>query len=402
MTSRTTPLAPETLAVHPWATREGRPRGHRTLNAPLFLSTQWEGANLPKLAELFNRDPDRGFYTRFGHPTTRMAEESLARLEGADDALCFASGMAAITTALLAVLRSGDHVVAHRAIFGQTIQFLDHLAGALGVETTFVDARDPRAVEAAMRPGTRVLYLETPSNPMIDILDIETLSAIGSRAGALVFVDSTFAGPLLQQPLALGATLVLHSASKSLAGHADVLAGVVAGGTELVARVRRMRVMLGPALDPHASWLLLRGLQTLPLRSRAMCETAARVAELLARSPAVCDLRHPFHAGHPGCAVARRQMRDGGSMVSFALHGGSAATRRFVGALSWIPLASSLGSVFTSIEVPDELDFAPEEIGERGAAFGMPAGFMRLSIGTESADDVLGDIRAGLEAAGAA
>lgn len=397
----TTPftLSPDTLAVHPWATAAGRPRAHRTLNAPLFLSTQWEGADLPQLASLFARDPDAGFYTRFGHPTTRMAEQVIAGLEGAEDALCFGSGMAAITTALMAVLRSGDHVVAHHAIFGQTIKFLEHASQSMGIVVTFVDATHVSEVQAAMRNQTRLVYVETPSNPIIDIVDVSALGAVARGAGALLFVDSTFAGPMLQQPLTLGADLVLHSASKSLAGHADVMAGVVAGGASLVERVRQMRVLLGPVLDPHASWLLLRGLQTLPLRVRAASETARQVATQLEASGVVTGLRYPFLPSHPGSVIARRQMRLGGSMVSFALHGGIEATRRFVGALSWIPIASSLGSVFTSIEVPEELDFAPEEIGERGAGFAMPSGFMRLSLGTEATDDVMRDIALGLQAA---
>jgi len=392
------PLAPETLAVHPWATPAGRPRAHRTLNAPLYLTTQWEGADLPELAGLFARDPDRGFYTRFGHPTIRLGEERIALLEGADDALLFASGMGAISTSLLAVLSAGDHVVAHRAIFAQTIEFLEHLARAAGIAVTFVDATDPQRVSDALRPNTRLVYLETPSNPIVDVLDVETLAAIARRHGALVFVDSTFAGPMIQRPLALGADLSLQSASKSLAGHADVLAGCVAGGAEIVARIRRMRVLTGPSLDPHACWLLLRGLQTLPLRVRAQSDTAWAVAQQLAASAVVSHVRHPFLDSHPACAVARRQMTSGGSMIAFAMHGGLESTRAFVRALRWIPLASSLGSVYTTLEVPEELDFAEEAIGERAAAFAMPPGLVRLSVGSEALADVVRDIALGLGA----
>lgn len=392
------PLRAETVAVHPWATPDGRPRGHRSLNAPLHLSTQWEATDLPELADLFTRDPDRGFYTRFGHPTVRLAEQKLAQLEGAEDALLFASGMAAVSNALLAVLGAGARVVAHRAIFGQTIQFLDYLAGVMRVAVEYVDATDPHAVAAALAPGAALLYLETPSNPVVDVLDVAALAALGRGTGALVFVDSTFAGPLVQQPLALGADLVLHSASKSLAGHADVLAGCVAGSAALVARVRRMRVMTGPSLDPHAAWLLLRGLQTLPLRVHAQSDTAARVAARLAADPTVSLVRYPFEPSHPGHDVARRQMRGGGTMVSFALHGGLAATRRFVGALRWIPIASSLGSVFTTLEVPDELDFAPDQIGERATGFAMAPGFVRFSVGAEAPEDILADVERGLAA----
>lgn len=392
------PLRPGTLAVHAWASPEGRPRGHRTLNAPLFLSTQWEGADLPQLAELFGRTPDRGFYTRFGHPTLRTAEERLAALEGADDALMFASGMGAISTSLLAVLRGGDHVVAHQAIFAQTIQFLEHLRDVFGLAVDFVDARDTEQVEAALRPDTRLLYLETPSNPLVDVLDIAALAAAARRRGALVFVDSTFAGPLIQRPLAHGADLSLQSASKSLAGHADVLAGCAAGGADLIARIRQMRVLTGPSLDPHACWLLLRGMQTLPLRVRSQSATAAAVAGQLEASPAVSHIRYPFLHSHPGAEIARRQMELGGSMVSFAFRGGIDDTRRFVQALRWIPLASSLGSVFTTLEVPDELDFAPDEIGDRQAAYAMPSGLVRLSVGAEDARDIQEDIARGLKA----
>ncbi|HLM69172.1 MAG TPA: aminotransferase class I/II-fold pyridoxal phosphate-dependent enzyme [Longimicrobium sp.] len=393
------PLAPDTLAVHPWATAEGRPRAHRTLNAPLYLTTQWEGGDLPELADHFARDPDRGFYTRFGHPTIRLAEERIAALEGAEDALLFSSGMGAISTSLLAVLRAGDHVVAHQAIFAQTIQFLEHLTAAAGVDVDFVDAADPRQVASVIRPSTRLLYLETPSNPAIDVLDIEGLARTAHAHGALVFVDTTFAGPLIQRPLALGADLALQSASKSLAGHADVLAGAVAGAAALVAGIRKMRVLTGPSLDPHAAWLLLRGMQTLPLRVRAQSQTAGAVARQLEASPAVSHVRYPFLPSHPGYEVAKRQMALGGGMVSFAFRGGLQATRRFVDALRWIPLASSLGSVYTTLEVPEELDFALEEIGDRAASFALPPGLVRLSIGVESQADIERDLQRGLAAA---
>jgi cystathionine beta-lyase/cystathionine gamma-synthase len=393
------PLAPDTLAVHPWASAEGRPRAHRTLNAPLYLTTQWEGGDLRELADHFARDPDRGFYTRFGHPTIRLAEERIAALEGAEDALLFSSGMGAISTSLLAVLRAGDHVVAHQAIFAQTIQFLEHLSASLGVDVDFVDAADPRQVASVIRPSTRLLYLETPSNPAIDIVDIEALARMAHAHGTLVFVDTTFAGPLIQHPLALGADLALQSASKSLAGHADVLAGAAAGAAALIARIRKMRVLTGPSLDPHAAWLLLRGMQTLPLRVRAQSETAGAVARQLEASPAVSHVRYPFLPSHPRYEVAKRQMALGGGMVSFAFRRGLEATRRFVDALRWIPLASSLGSVYTTLEVPEELDFALEEIGDRAASFALPAGLVRLSIGVESQADIERDIQRGLDAA---
>lgn len=390
-------LAPETVAVR---THGGRARGHRPLNTPLYLSTQWEASDLEELAELFAENPDRGFYTRFGHPTVRLVEEKLAALEAGDDALLFASGMAAISTSMHAVLRAGDHVVAHHAIFGQTIQLLEHLSNAFGLEVDFVDCTDPAQVATALRPTTRLLYLETPSNPILDVLDIEKLSGLAHAHGTLVFVDSTFAGPLIQRPLTLGADLALQSASKSLAGHADVLAGTATGCFDLIRRIRRMRVLHGPSLDPHAAWLLMRGMQTLALRVRAQSETALVAARMLERHPEVTSVRHPFLPSHPAGDVARRQMALGGSMVSFSLRGGVEGARRFVAAMEWIPLASSLGSVYTTLEVPEELDFAAGELGERTASFAMPPGLIRLSVGAEASEDIQRELRRGLTASG--
>ena len=394
-TARADGLARETLAVHPWA---GHGRAHRTLNVPLYLSSVWEAGDLGEMADLFAHEPDRGFYTRFGHPTVRAAEERIAALEGAEDALLFASGMGAISTALLAVLTAGDHVVAHRAIFGQTIRFLDDLADRFGVRVTYVDAADPSAVTAAMTGGTRLLYLETPSNPLLDVLDVAALSAMAHERGTLVFVDSTFGGPLVQRPVELGADLSLQSASKSLAGHADLLAGSAAGSASLIARIRDMRVLTGPALDPHTCWLLLRGLQTLPLRIHAQCEAALSVARILDSSPEVEIVRYPLLESHPAFDVARRQMSAGGTVVSFALRGGAEGARRFVAGLSWIPLARSLGSVRTTLEVPGELDFTARELGERAAGFPIPPGLIRLSVGAEAPADIDRDIRRGLAA----
>lgn len=385
----------ETLSVRIHA---GEARTHRPLNAPLYLSSQWEAGSLDELAELFADDPDRGFYTRFGHPTVRVAEEKIATLEGADDALLFGSGMGAISTALYAVLEGGDHVVAHRAIFGQTIRLLEHMSGAYGVEVEFVDATDPENVRDVLRPSTRLVYLETPSNPLIDIIDVEAVSAVAHAGDALVFTDSTFAGPLLQKPIELGADLSLQSASKSMGGHADLVAGSAAGSEGLIGRIREMRTLNGPSLAPHTCWLLLRGLQTLPLRVRKQSDAARRLADRIQAHPAVSELRYPHHECHPGYGVAKRQMRLGGGMMSFAFHRGLPATREFVQGLRWIPIASSLGSVQTTLEVPEQLDFTSDELGERASAFEMPPGLVRLSVGVEAYEDLEADILSGLKA----
>lgn len=383
----------ETIAVRNWQPGGG----HHPLNTPLHLSSVWEAASSEQLAELFNAAPDEGFYTRFGHPTLRTAETKIAALEGAEDGLVFSSGMGAITCAILSAVSSGDHVIAHRSIFGQTIQFLGLLARSFDVDVTFVDARTPGTVRDNVRPTTRLIHIETPSNPNIDIIDI---ARVVEEAGPLpVYVDSTFAGPVLQNPIALGATLAIHSASKSMGGHADLLAGAVAGPADLLRGIRAMRTLLGQVLDPHACWLLLRGLQTLPLRIAAQAERAAAIAAALHDHEAVDAVFYPFLEGSPWLEVAKKQMRAGGGMLSFTLKGGLEAARRFVGELRLIAHASSLGHVYTTIEIPEELDFSAKELGGHTSESAVPPGLLRLSVGIESLDDLLGDVKRALSRA---
>ena len=374
-------------------------RRHRPLSVPIAQTTNFQFATSQALGEAFHERPRAAsVYTRFGHPTLAAAEAKLARLEGGEAAAVFDSGMGAITSSLLAVLAAGDHVVAQREIFAQTFTFLEEKARTFGIETSFVDAADVAAVTAAMRPETRVVYIETPSNPLLRVVDIAAVARVAASHGALLFVDGTFASPYLQNPLRLGADLVLHSGSKFLGGHADILCGVAVGDDALIGRIRETQVLLGGLLDPHAAWLLLRGLKTLGVRVQRQCETALSLARFLAEQDGIVRVHYPWLAGSPDLELALRQMRGGGGVVSFEVTGGLAGARRFVDALQLIPVATSLGGVESVIEVPSELDFSERELGAAAGLAGIRPGLIRMSVGLEDVGDLEADLCRGVAA----
>lgn len=373
-------------------------RKRRPLSVPLVRATNFQAASSRELGDAF-RSRDEHVYPRFAGPNTSAAAAKLAYLEGAESALVFSSGMAAITTSLLTVLRPGDHVVAQRRVFAQTYTFLDQWARSYGVDTTFVET-NLDAVTRAIRPETALIYIETPSNPTLEIVDIEAIAEIARSREARLFVDSTFAPPYLQRPLALGATLSLHSGSKYLSGHSDVLAGVVAGSQELIDRIRETQILLGGILDPQAAWLLLRGIKTLGLRVRKQCDNAHEIAQWLETQPQIEAVYYPWLESSPYRALADRQMRGGGGVVSFVIPGGLDGARAFVDALELIPIATSLGGVETVIEIPAELDFGPEELGRAGCAPNADPGLVRLAVGIEDPHDLLADLEQALERLG--
>ncbi len=377
---------------------DGRQDG-RPLSTPIVRSTNFEVETSQKLGRrYFARDEK--VYTRFGNPTQNAAADKLALLEGAESALVFSSGMAAISSSLFAALKPGDHVVSQREIFAQTFTVLDKMARSFGIETDFVDATDPDNVRAALRPETRLIYIETPSNPLLKIIDIEVIGAIAREKGLQLFVDGTFASPYLQNPLALGATLVLHSGTKYLGGHSDVLCGAAAGDTSLIKEIREIQIHLGGVLDPQAAWLLLRGMGTLAVRVQRQCDIALELARFLEEHEEIARVHYPLLDSSPYREVASRQMRGGGGVLSFEVRGGIEPARAFVNALEFIPIATSLGGIETTTEIPYELDFNEEELGEAAAHTGIEPGLVRLSAGIEDVDDLRKDLRLALAAAG--
>ena len=382
-------LRPETLAVHP-------PRvevtGSVPLGVPLHQGHVFGFESADALADSMHSG-DSFLYSRMGNPTVRTLEDAVARLEGAAGALSFASGMGAINTVLLGLLHGGGHVIAQRCLYGGTYAMLTDLAARWGVEVSHVSGTDPEEVAAALRPTTRLLYLETIANPTTRVADIPALAAVARAAGVPVAVDNTFASPLLCRPLSLGADLVVHSATKYLAGHADVLGGVLAvGDPELLGRMRHFAVELGASTDPFAAWLTLRGMQTLSLRMDRHCASAATLAARLADHPAVAAVRYPGQAGHPDRAIAERLLPDGaGGVISLDLAGGRDAGRAFVEAVRLASLSVSLGDVKTLVMHPASTSHRQLDAAALEAA-GIGPGTVRLSVGIEHVEDLWADL----------
>lgn len=331
-------------------------------------------------------------YSRFANPTVTMLEERLAALEGAESCRATASGMAAVTAALLAGVRSGDRVVAARALFGGCHWIVSTLLPKFGVETEFVDGADLAAwAKALSRPAALVL-IETPSNPMLEIIDLPAVARLAHEKGALLVVDNVFATPLLQQPLALGADVVVYSATKHIDGQGRVMGGAVLGRKAWIEETLHPFLRnTGAVLSPFNAWVLLKGLETLGLRVRAAGETAARIADFLAQQAEVAQVWYPFRADHPQVRLARSQMRGGGTVVSFAVHGGKAAAFRVLNAFRLIAISNNLGdtkSLATHPATTTHLKIA----GEERLRLGITDAVIRLSVGLEEAADLEADL----------
>lgn len=336
-------------------------------------------------------------YGRSGNPTRNALEACVAALEGAKHGFAFASGLGASST-VLSLLRSGEHVVCGDDVYGGTFRLMDKVMAPLGIRSTRVDMSDPARVQAAMTKDTKLVWLETPTNPMLKIFDIAAISAIARKGGALTVVDNTFATPVLQRPLDLGADVALHSATKYLNGHSDVVGGVVATSDDAFAeRLRFQQNALGAVPSPFDCYLVLRGLKTLHLRVGRSCASARVIAARLAEHPAVKKVHYPGLPSHPGHALAARQMRDFGAMISFVIDGGLERSRAFLSALEIFACAESLGGVESLAEHPAIMTHASVP-PENRAALGIDDGLVRLSVGVESVDDLWGDLERALAA----
>lgn len=343
-------------------------------------------------------DREGVYYGRYGNPTTRVLEQKIAELEGGEDALAVSSGMAAISIALLASLQHGDHAVVTKDVYGGAYSFLTSLAPRFGIEVTFVDCADADEVAASFRPNTKVLYLETPSNPCLTVLDLEQLCALAKRRGIAVIVDNTFMTPYLQQPLALGADVVVHSATKYINGHGDVIAGVIVGTKEAIPFMRK-KIMgdLGQNLNAWEAFLILRGIKTMGLRMQRHCESAQRIAEFLEAHPGVSKVCYPGLPSHPQHALAKKQMRQMGGIVSFELKGGVAEGKTFINSLRLAMISFSLGDPETLVQHPASMTHSAIPAAERNA-YGITDGLIRLSVGLEETEDIVADLNQALEA----
>jgi len=383
-----------TIRLDTLAVRAGQPRqdAFDAVTTPIACTATYAFRSHAELVDHFEGRIHREEYGRYGNPTVRAAEEKLAALDGAEDGVAFASGMAAITTALFALLKKGDHVVITSDGYRRTRAFVTHLLGRYGVEHTIAPAGDALAIAAAVKETTRVVLAELPTNPYLRVLDLPALrAAIGKRSRAKILVDATFATPINQRPLTQGADLVLHSCTKYLGGHNDLLAGVVVGEAGLVGLVREARDVLGGVLDAHAAYLLLRGLKTLPLRVARQNETGLAIARWLERRPEVRTVFYPGLASHPDHAVAKRLLSGFGGVVSFVLAADLETTARALDACELATIAPSLGGVETLIEQPAIMSHYGLSSEER-AALGIEDGLVRLSVGVEHVEDIRADL----------
>ncbi len=336
----------ETDAVHGGAELA---RKNGPIGTPIYQTSTFEVLDNDEQIRVTSTDR---YYTRWGNPTITVAEQAMAALEGTDGARIFASGMGAITTTILGLLKAGDHIVAQRDIYGGVTKFFSQWLPNLGIETTFVDTNDFDQHSAAIRPNTRMLYLESPTNPSLRVVDLKKAVALARKHGLISMIDSTFATPINQRPAEFGIDLVMHSGTKYLSGHADLTCGVVSGRQELMDKIWESRTTLGNCIDPHAAWMLIRGLKTLAVRVARQNENAIRVAEFLAQHGKVRNVHYPFLKSHPQHAIAREQMSGGGGMVTFEVEGTGADARRVSEAMRLFTLATSLGGVESLVSIP--------------------------------------------------
>jgi O-succinylhomoserine sulfhydrylase len=384
----------ETLLVHGGALRTGF--GETSEALMLTQSFVYDSA---EQAEARFKDEDPGFiYSRFSNPTVSMFEERMRLLEGAEAARATATGMAAVTAALLCFLRAGDHIVAARAMFGSCLYVAQELCPRLGISATLVDGRSPAAWKAAVRPNTKAFFFETPANPTLELVDIGTVSEIAHAAGAIVVVDNVFATPLLQKPIRLGADVVVYSATKHIDGQGRCLGGVVLCTSKFLKdHLHTFLRQTGPALSPFNAWVMLKGLETLPVRLRAQCDTAARIADHLAEKPGVARVLFCGRNDHPQAALARRQMSGFGQVVTFELAGGKRAAFRFLNALRLIRISNNLGDAKSLITHPATTTHQRLQPAAR-AELGISEGMLRLSVGLEAGADLVADIDQALAA----
>lgn len=337
-------------------------------------------------------------YTRLGNPTNTVAEEKLALLENAEAAMSMSSGMGAVSSAIWTAVKSGDHIISSKTLYGCTFAFLNHGITRFGVEVTFVDTTDPQNVKNAMRPNTKVVYLETPANPTLDVSDIDAISKIAhTNPECLVMVDNTFCTPFLQRPLELGADVVIHSATKYLNGHGDVIAGFVVGKKEFIDQVRFFGVkdMTGSSLSPFDGYLIARGMKTLHIRMERHCENAMEVAKFLRQHPAVKKVVYTGFEDHPQYEIIKKQMTYPGAMISFEINGDLEKGKKVMDEVKLCVLAVSLGDAETLIQHPASMTHSPYTQEERESA-GITDSLIRLSVGLENPKDIIADLNQAL------
>ncbi len=393
--SKRRPLKPATQLVHGGILRS--PFGE--LSEALFLTQSFAYPTMQAAEARFKGDDPGFIYSRFSNPTVAMFEQRMCLLEGAEAARATASGMAAVTASLLSQVKAGDHVVAARALFGSCLYVVEELLPRFGVETTLVDGADLAAWKKALRKETRALFMETPTNPGLEVYDLKAVADLAHEAGARLVVDNVFATPLLQKPFDFGADIVVYSATKHIDGQGRCLGGVILASRALIDEtLHNFLRQTGPAMSPFNAWVMLKGLETLSLRVAQQASSAAKIADFLAEQRGVTRVLYPFRDDHPQAALARRQMSGGGTLVSFDVAGGKEAAFALANALEIVKISNNLGDAKSLVTHPATTTHQ-RLTPEARAALGIGEGMLRLSVGIEDCDDLLYDLERGLSAA---
>lgn len=381
----------ETDAIRTQITRTNE----REHSAPVFLTSSFVFDDAEHARALFAEEVTGNQYTRFSNPNTSELIEKLCILEKTEDGIATASGMSAVFTAIFGLVKSGDHILSARAIFGSTHQIFANILPRFGVTTTYVDIDKPDTWESKILPNTKIVYIETPSNPGLEIVDLEWLGNLCKKKKLILIVDNCFCTPYIQRPSEFGADIVIHSATKYLDGQGRVIAGMILGKKEFIQPIRYMARNTGPALSPMNAWIISKSLETLAIRMEKHSENALKLAEFLEKSPFVEEVKYPFLPSNPSINIAKKQMSLGGGIVSFVIKGGLPQAQKFLNALKWFSLTANLGDTRTTVTHPTSTTHSKLTEEER-LAVGIKPGLIRISVGLEHIDDILKEVEQAL------
>nr|WP_315140801.1 aminotransferase class I/II-fold pyridoxal phosphate-dependent enzyme [uncultured Flavobacterium sp.] len=364
-------------------------------SVPLYLTSSFVFEDAEDMRASFAEEKDRNIYSRYSNPNTNEFIDKVCQMEGAESGFAFASGMAAVYSTLAALLNSGDHIVSAGSVFGATHSLFVNYFPKWGIETTYFDINKPETIESCIKPNTKILFAESPTNPAIDIIDLELLGDIAKRHNLVLIIDNCFATPYLQQPIKWGANLVVHSATKLMDGQGRVLGGITVGDAELIQKIYLFSRLTGPSLSPFNAWVLSKSLETLAIRLDRHCENAMKVAEFLEQHPNVNKVKYPFLKSHPQYTIAQKQMKLGGNIVAFEIKGGLEAGRAFLDKIKLCSLSPNLGDSRTIVTHPASTTHSKLSVDER-LAVSITDGLVRVSVGLETVKDVIADLKQAL------
>ncbi|PZX92327.1 O-succinylhomoserine sulfhydrylase [Flavobacterium aquariorum] len=364
-------------------------------SVPLYLTSSFVFEDAEDMRASFAEEKDRNIYSRYSNPNTNEFIDKICKMEGAESGFAFASGMAAVYSTLAALLNSGDHIVSASSVFGATHSLFINYFPKWGIETSYFNIDEPETIESFIRPNTKILFAESPTNPAVDIIDLELLGAIAKKHNLILIIDNCFATPYLQQPIKWGAHLVVHSATKLIDGQGRVLGGITVGDAELIQKIYLFSRLTGPSLSPFNAWVLSKSLETLAIRLDRHCENALKVATFLESHPQVNKVKYPFLKSHPQYEIAKKQMKLGGNIVAFEIKGGLEAGRAFLDKIRLCSLSPNLGDTRTIVTHPASTTHSKLTVEER-LAVSITDGLVRVSVGLETVEDVIADLKQAL------